>query len=287
MNHNKAVFLTCFVALLWSLAGLNIKLIDWPTYAIAGGRSLVAVLVMTPFLWSRRASYPKCSVLLKDRNFLCAALCFACFNYCFIASTKLTTSAIAIMMQYTAPVYVALFSYWFLHERITKLDIYVVGVVLLGMFMFFSDSSGHGTLVGNIVAVFNGVTFAGICIFLRLQHHGSPDLSMYCGNILASIIGIPFMVSAGRPDFRSFIFLLVAGILIAVTYELYALASKELSALETVILPIIDPVMNPVWVYLFLGEYPGTLSILACVMILASVTWSIIHKLHSDLPDSC
>ena len=162
MGHKKAIALTCLVALMWSLAGFNIKMIQWPAEAIAGGRSLIAVILLLPlFLWKGK--------LAVNRYVLGGALCYAAFNYCFILSTKLTTSATAIMMQYTAPIYVALLSWAFLRERITRSDILCVAVVFGGMLLFFLDDSGGGTMVGNIIAVFNGITFAGISTFLRLQ----------------------------------------------------------------------------------------------------------------------
>lgn len=279
MNHKRALLITGLVAVIWSLAGLNIKLIQWPSFAIAGGRSIIAVLLLTPLLLKVKKENPKVNIL--DKYVLGGAVCFVIFNYCFIASTKLTTSAIAIMMQYTAPVYVALLSRMFLKERIFKSDIVSIACVLIGIVFFFLDSTGGGTVGGNIIAGFNGVSFAGISIFLRLQKNGVPFLSMYFGNVLAGIMGLPFIFQAGIPNMPSFIYLLLAGTSVALTYTLYANASKSLSALETVLLPIIDPMLNPVWVWLILGEKPGLLSILGCIIILLSVSARVISGLRT------
>jgi drug/metabolite transporter (DMT)-like permease len=279
MSHSKAIIITCCVAIIWSLAGLNIKLIVWPFYAIAAGRCLIAIVLLTPLLLKHIAMSRKQGKTIIDKNVIYCACCFAIFNYCFITSTKLTTSVIAIMMQYTAPIYVAVISYFLLKEQITKIDIGVILAVAVGMILFFLDSSGSGSLLGNVIAIFNGISFAGVSIFLRLQKNGDPMISMYLGNAIAGILGIPFVINAGVPDFNSCIFLLVAGISVAVTYTLYANASKSLSALETVLLPIVDPVLNPVWVFFFLGEQPGILSILGSILILISVTGKIVHSL--------
>ena len=260
---------------MWSLAGFNIKMIQWPAEAIAGGRSLIAVILLAP-LFLRKGRFQ------VNRYVLGGAICYAAFNYCFILSTKLTTSAMAIMMQYTAPIYVALLSWVFLRERITRSDIVSVIAVFGGMLLFFLDSTGSGSMLGNVIAIFNGVTFAGISIFLRLQKDGDPALSMYLGNVISAVIGTPFMVSAGKLDFASLLFLLLAGILVAVTYTLYAKASTGLSALETVLLPIIDPLMNPVWVFLFLGEAPGALSLLGSGVILVTVTGRVVLGILHD-----
>lgn len=272
MSHKKAIAITCFVALMWSLAGFNIKMMEWSPYAIAAGRSLVAVILLAPMVL--RKGFQKI-----DRYVIGGAICYAAFNYCFITSTTLTSSAIAIMMQYTAPIYVALLSWLFLRERVGWADIISVGFVFLGMIFFFLDSNSGGSLKGNIVSIFNGITFAGISIFLRLQKDGNPALSMYLGNVISAVAGLPIMWNAGMPDTISLLFLLLAGLLVAVSYTLYAKASTGLSALETVLIPIIDPVMNPVWVFLFLDERPGALTIVGAAVILVSVTIRVVSGL--------
>lgn len=272
MSHKKAIAITCFVALMWSLAGFNIKMIEWSPYAIAAGRSLVAVILLAPMVL--RKGFPKI-----DRYVIGGAICYAAFNYCFITSTTLTSSAIAIMMQYTAPIYVALLSWLFLRERVGWADIISVGFVFLGMIFFFLDSNSGGSLKGNIVSIFNGITFAGISIFLRLQKDGNPALSMYLGNVISAVAGLPIIWNTGMPDTISLLFLLLAGLLVAVSYTLYAKASTGLSALETVLIPIIDPVMNPVWVFLFLDERPGALTIVGAAVILVSVTIRVVSGL--------
>ena len=272
MSHKKAIAITCFVALMWSLAGFNIKMIEWSPYAIAAGRSLVAVILLAPMVL--RKGFQKI-----DRYVIGGAICYAAFNYCFITSTTLTSSAIAIMMQYTAPIYVALLSWLFLRERVGWADIISVGFVFLGMIFFFLDINSGGSLKGNIVSIFNGITFAGISIFLRLQKDGNPALSMYLGNVISAVAGLPIMWNAGMPDTISLLFLLLAGLLVAVSYTLYAKASTGLSALETVLIPIIDPVMNPVWVFLFLDERPGALTIVGAAVILVSVTIRVVSGL--------
>ena len=272
MSHKKAIAITCFVALMWSLAGFNIKMIEWSPYAIAAGRSLVAVILLAPMVL--RKGFQKI-----DRYVIGGAICYAAFNYCFITSTTLTSSAIAIMMQYTATIYVALLSWLFLRERVGWADIISVGFVFLGMIFFFLDSNSGGSLKGNIVSIFNGITFAGISIFLRLQKDWNPALSMYLGNVISAVAGLPIMWNAGMPDTISLLFLLLAGLLVAVSYTLYAKASTGLSALETVLIPIIDPVMNPVWVFLFLDERPGALTIVGAAVILVSVTIRVVSGL--------
>ena len=275
MKHHKAIIVTCVTALLWSVCGLNIKLIDWSPYAIAGGRSIFAALLLTPFILKSKNRK-------IDRYVIGGAVCYAAFNYCFNISTKLATSAIAVMMQYTAPVYVSVLAWIFLKEKITKADIASIICVICGMLLFVFDGAAGGSALGKGIAVLNGIFFAGMSIFLRFQKNGNPVMSMYLGNVISGIIGIPIIGSVGMPDTRSFLLLILAGVLCGSTYAVYAVASTGLSALETVLLPIIDPVMNPVWVFLFLGEAPGVLSVIGSVIVLISVTARVIYGLKTE-----
>ena len=264
MNHKKAVLITSGVALLWSLAGWNIKMIQWSPFAIAGGRSVIAAILLLPVMIKKGG-------IKVTPAAIGGAVCYMAFNYCFIYSTKYATSAFAIMMQYTAPVYVAILSWLVLKEHVTKMDVMSIIAVLVGMLFFFIDSADGGSIFGKIVAVMNGITFAGVSFFLRIQKNENPVVSMFLGNVLSGIVGLFFMIHSTIPDGTSLAFLGLAGFLCAFTYMMYALASTGLSTLETVLLPVIDPVMNPVWVFLFCGERPGALSIAGAMVILAAI----------------
>ena len=213
----------------------------------------------------------KSGKLRINRYVMGGALCYAGFNYCFIISTRLATSAIAVMMQYTSPIYVAILAWFLFGEKITKRDYVALTAVMVGMIFFILDGGAGGSLLGKVVAAFNGFTFAGLSIFLRYQKDGNPVMSVFVGNIIGGIIGIPFMVKEGIPDGVSILYLLLAGFLFGLTYTVYAIASKSLSALETVLLPVLDPVLNPVWVFLVLKEMPGVYTIAGAVLILLAI----------------
>lgn len=271
MKHTKAVLLTCLVALVWSLAGFNIKVIDWAPLSITGGRSLIAAILMGPFIIRK-------DMLRINGPIILCALSYVVFNYSFILSTKLTTSAYAIMMQYTAPVYIVLFSWLVWHEKVSLNDIICIIFVAIGMGFFFSDSSITGSLFGKIIAILNGISFASISICFKLQKVNNPVVSIFWGNVFTAVIGIPFITTSGIPDMQSMLFLLLAGVIAAASYTTYAYVSTNLSALETVLIPIIDPVMNPVWVCLMLGEIPGIRTIIgACVILIAVIIRNVRH----------
>lgn len=272
----RAVLLMLFTAFLWSLAGVFIKLIEWDAVAIVCGRSLVASVTM--FLFIRRQKFE------WSRAMVGGALSYAAFTYCIVFSTKLTTSANAVMLQYTAPIYVAFFSWLILRETVCTADWICLAVVLCGMGLFFLDKMGGGSMLGNLIAIGNGISFAMVSIFLRLQKHGYPEQSIFLGGVFAVFLGIPITVTKAwtrPPSVQSIVIIAIAGVVIAVGYRLFTEASKELTALQTVMMPIIDPVLNPIWVFCVVGERPGVVSLCGGGIVLAAITVRSLLLIHT------
>lgn len=276
----KAVFMMLLTAFLWSLAGVFIKLVELDTVTIVSLRSLAASLTMLLFIRGQRFQWSWAMVG--------GALSYTAFTYCIIFSTKLTTSANAVMMQYTAPIYVAFLSWIVLKERVRASDWICLTVVLGGMCLFFLDKMGGGSLLGNLIALGNGISFALISIFLRFQKNGRPEQSIFLGGFLAFLIGLPFAarsLSARPPSLRDLAVLLIAGVVVTLGYRLFTEASKHLTALQTVMLPIIDPILNPVWVFLVVGERPGAVSLCGGVIVLAAITVRALLLIRAPQPE--
>lgn len=260
----KAVIFTFITSILWSTSGLFIKLVEWDYLAIVFGKGLFTAIPMYFMVYKQK--------IVFSRAFISGAISYAAFTYCITLSTKLTTSSNAVLMQYTAPIYVAVLSGFLLKEKVSKMDWTCLGIVILGMVLFFLDKAGGGSALGNFIAIGNGISFAGMAISLRMQQSGNPEQSIFLGNVLAAITSIPFAVRAGMPSFKSVIILIFSGIVLAISYELYSLATKHLTALQSVLIPVLDPVLNPVWVFLAIGEKPGIISLIGGLIILISIT---------------
>jgi len=263
-RRRRALLFLILAALLWSSGGLLIKLVKWNPLAIAGTRSAIAAMVMSAF--RRKMSFSRSFAQLGG------AACYAATVILFVAANKWTAAANAILLQYTAPVYVAVLSYWFLRERITKLDLAALFVTLGGMVLFFLDGLTKGELWGNIVAVFSGMAFAGTALFLRKQKDSSPLASVFLGNLLTFLIGFPFLFRSA-PGAAGWAGLILLGVFqLGFSYILYAEAIKHVTALEAILIPVLEPVLNPVWVFLLIGERPGPWAIAGGFIVLISVT---------------
>lgn len=142
---------------------------------------------------------------------LLGAFFFASLLILFVTANKLTTSANAILLQFTAPIWVVLFSRWFLKEKAQKSDWNTIIVVMVGMILFFIGDLGKGNIIGNFVAVLSGIAMAGFVILLKLQANDSPVEVTLLGNILTLIIGLPFFFLS-VPNWDSILGLLILGI---------------------------------------------------------------------------
>jgi len=263
--HTRSVLLLVVAALCWSLGGLLIKAVAWPPLAVAGGRGLIAALFLLATNRGLRFHFSRDQIL--------GALGYAACTITFCVATKLTTAANAILLQYTAPVWVALFGAWFLGERATRADWLTIVVVLGGMTLFFAGRLELAHFLGNIIAVVSGVCFAGMTIALRRQKNTSASESIILGNLIAFLVGLPWLIHAPALTAAGWTSLLLLGVVqLGVSYWLYARAIKHVTALEAVIIPVIEPILNPVWVLVATGEKPAPLALVGGAVVLIAVT---------------
>jgi drug/metabolite transporter (DMT)-like permease len=189
----------------------------------------------------------------------------------FVFATRMTTAANAIFLQYTAPIYVALIGRWYLGERAHAFDWAVIAVALLGIALFFLDRLTMAGFWGNVLALASGVSFASVALFLRKEKSGSPATAIILGNALVAIAGVPFMVQHTLGSAGLWRLVLLGAVQLGLPYVLYATAIKSVTALEATLIPLLEPVLNPLWVMLALGERPGPWAILGGALVLGAV----------------
>jgi len=273
-QHRKAVGLLLLTALGWSLGGVLMKSVDWPPFAVGGGRGLVAAIFLIA-VRGRTLRFTWTPLQLGT------ALAFAGCTILFAAATKLTTAANAILLQYTAPVWVALLGAWLLGERARRADWWTIAVTFVGMGVFFYDGLKFNNLTGILLAIASGMSFAVMIVLLRKQGAGSTIEAVILGNILGFLIGLPSICAAPWPDQHSLVALLLLGVFqLGIPYLLYARAIRHVTALEAVLIPVIEPILNPIWVLLVIGEKPSRLALLGGAIVLGAVTWRAIAAIR-------
>ena len=269
-------------ALFWSTSGLLIKVISLDALSLAGWRSGIAGITL---LVIARAVGIRVGIPYDLRSWL-AAVCYALILLLFVAATKMTTAANAIFLQYTAPVYVLVLEPAFLGTRFRWRDAGFVALAMAGMSLFFLGRIGAGDWRGNIAALASGVAFGLFALLTRAAQQNSRgrwegvvwgNFLLLAGMIAFFLAGSAFFsgpTSVPLPRSGSE----VAGVLflgivqIGCAYALFMYSILRLPALETMLFAMLEPVLNPVWVYLGTGEAPSRWALLGGALIIGSVT---------------
>ena len=267
-ESTKGTLAMIVTALLWSMGGIFIKLIPWNPLAIAGLRGLIGGGVMYVYLRIRKIK----PVINKDTIKIALSLAGVCST--FVAANKLTTAANAIVIQYCAPVYVLLYIAFVQKKKLRPLDIAVVPITILGVSLCFIGQMGNGHLAGDIVAVISGFFFAAMFIFSEDVPDQTRASGIMQGQFLTALIGLPVLI-ATRPAFTlpAIGGILVLGVFqIGIAYVLYSIAIRSAPLLTCSLLAVLEPLLNPVWVFLFAGENPGIWSLVGGVIVVVVIT---------------
>ena len=258
-------------AALWSIAGIFIKLIPWNGFAVASMRSLVAGI--TIYISMRVMGFR----YVLNRRTLIAGFFSGCTYLCFTVANKLTTSANAIVLQFTSPVFIIIYSAVLFGRKPKKEDLAVVLFTLLGISLFFLDQLKPGYLIGNFVAIGAGMFMAGMYVAVGEIEEEERFSGILNGQALTFLAGLPFFI-ATKPAVTptELIALLTLGVFqLGLSYVLYVKASKYCPPLACCLLGAIEPLLNPVWVFLFNGEKPGLFALIGAVIVIVSITvWS-------------
>jgi len=276
VSRASAALSLVFVAMLWSVGGVFIKLVDWNPLAIAGARSAVAALFFAVALARPRGGGKLRAALLPRSTWPLwgAAASIALCMLLFVTATRLTTAANAVVLQYLAPIHVALIAPRFLGEKTHPRDWLALALALGGMTLFFwGDVSPTGRL-GIFLALAASLAFAGIPLFLRrMGSAGGQTQAAFLGNLLLAAICLPFYFQGSPPGQKGIGALLVLGVFqTGLAYFIYSKAIRHVRALEAVLIPVIEPILNPVWVFLFIGERPSVQSMIGGALVLGAAT---------------
>jgi drug/metabolite transporter (DMT)-like permease len=273
-ESRKATLFLILAALLWSTSGVFIKALNWGPVSILAGRGIFTSIVF--LLYMRRL--PK----NVTRWTLLAAGGSLATQFLFVTSTKLTTAANSIFLQYTAPIHVVLLAYWLLREKPSRTDFMAMGIIFLGMILFFGDQLSPTGFYGNILAVLSGVTSAVMMVSFRAQKNSSPEDSVLIASLVIAIFGFPSVLKESW-TVTSWLSIAYLGIIqIGLAFILFTWSIKHIPALEANLIGTLEPVFNPVWVYLFLGEKMGKFALLGGLVVLTGVIASAVGSAQAD-----
>ena len=265
-ERRKAILFLVIAAILWSTSGLFVKILDWQPISILAGRSLFASIVFLIYLRRIPTRFSFWQLL--------AAAMFILTQFLFITSTKLTTAANAIFLQYTGPIYVVLLAFWFLREKPSRTDWLSMLVIFLGLTLFFGDKLSTEGFYGNLLAILSGVTGAIMMVSFRAQKNGNPAESNLIAFLVTAIFGFPFVLKETW-TLSSWSILAFLGIFqIGLAFIFFTKGIKHIPALEANLIGTLEPVLNPIWVFLFYGESMGLFALIGGLIVLVGVALS-------------
>jgi DME family drug/metabolite transporter len=262
------LLLVLAAAIIWSTGGLFIKWTSLSGLELSFGRSLCAAIIVAIF--TRREGFG------FNRVTLLASLLYAALLLLFVLATKETTAANAIFLQYTAPLYVLILEPLLYKEKFRQRDLITVIACVIGMSLFFVGKLRPQDVTGNLLALASGLCFA--FYFLLLRHPSSRKVnrasSVIYGNLLVVILCAPSGLSA-LPNISRFdaLAVLYLGVVqIGVAYTLFTLGmARGIRSLDAGIVGYIEPVLNPIWVFLVLGERPSKWALIGGAIIISAV----------------
>jgi DME family drug/metabolite transporter len=266
-------------ALLFSTGGLAIKANSLTAWQVTCFRSAIAALFLAAVLRRWRSAF--------SWRLLPVAGAYASTLVLFVQATRRTTAANAIFLQSAAPLYLILIGPLLLHERLRKRDVWVVAGVAAGLAMFFVDAeparvTAPDPAAGNLLALFSGIAWAFTLAGLRWlgrgpQQHHAGGASVLLGNVMAALVALPWALPVGHIAAVDVAVILYIGICqIGLAYVCLTRGLTGVPAFEAATLLLLEPVLNPIWTWLLLGEQPGGWAIGGGALILSATmlnTW--------------
>lgn len=270
-EKQKGTLYVFLAAALYSIGGLCMKVIPWSGTAINGARTAIALVVIGIYLIVVKHK------LRLNKWILLGAVSVFSTNLLFSIANKMTTAANAIVLQFTVPIFVVLFSLLFFRRKPTRLDLTACIIVFGGIVFFFADSLSMGGGAGNAIALFSGVTYAGVFMMNDMPDSDAIS-SVFWGDVLSAMVGLPFIVKETDFTLIPVFSLLILGVFqVALAYIFLSIGLKTTPPVTASLVSGIEPILNPILVALFYGEEVGVFALIgAAIVIIGVVGYNVI-----------
>lgn len=273
----RGVLLVLGAALLWSTGGIGIKALPDAPLKVAFYRSAIAAAALLLLFHPR---VPRLTLA-----FLTALVSYAACLTSFVVATRWTTAANAIFLQYSGVVWVLLLSPIFLKEPFRRRDAGAVAAAFAGMGLFFVGKLRSGE-AGDGMALLSGVFFAALVLSLRSERDAGAEAAVTYGNVLAAAALLPFLAGDLALSGRSAAILFLLGIFqLAGAYALFVRGLKSVTATQASLLGMLEPVANPIWVFLLLGERPSGFALVGGAIVLGAIAWRTLSAEPAPAPE--
>lgn len=281
MNKQPSILYPTLAALLsvviFSTSGLCIKALDLEALSISVLRTFFAIIFFVSYLaWQKKLQ----GAFELNRTGWFVAIAYAYTMTSFCVAMKLTTAANTIFLQYTMPAWVLVGGAIWLKESITLGRAVSVLLCLVGMVLFFQGELQPNDWLGNIIALSSGFSFACLTLCLRVHREQNQLAPIMIGNMIVVATNLPLVLWLYPNEVSNIMHSSVLAwssliwlgfVQIGVAYILFTYALRWLPAIEVSILSLLEPVLNPLWVFLFLDEVPSQWALIGGAIIILSV----------------
>ncbi|MBQ9611984.1 MAG: EamA family transporter [Lachnospiraceae bacterium] len=249
----------------FSTGGLFIKLVPWSPLAINGARNLIGAAVIGIYLLITRHK------IVFSRQVFIGALSMIGVTTLFTIANKMTTAANAIVLQFTAPVFVILLMALIYGVKPKKLDIAACAAVMLGVILFFIDGIQAGNLTGNFIALVSGVCYAGV-FMMNTGERADAISSSFLGQLIAGILFTPLCFRETDFSMPTILAILALGVIqVGGAYILFSAGIKNTPPVTASLITGMEPIMNPLWVAIFYKETITGLAVAGSVIVVGSI----------------
>ena len=281
-NNAKGLALTSLGVFIMSLESLFIKFTTISPFLFSFYIGIFMFISMfTAFIFKKK-EYIKKSLTKSFSMLIICAILMGVSNIFFITAVKTTTVANVVIIFSTAALFSALFAYLFFREKITKNIIIASFFMFIGLFIIFNDNLEIGSLEGNIYALLCTALFA--TSFVLLSKYKEMDrvlLTAFSGLALSTIAF--FFCDELLIDFKTLMIVMVMGLLISpISRVLLGNGAKYISASEVSLLMIIETIMAPIWVWIFLDEVPSSYTFIGGSIIVATLIANSLYTLKKN-----
>jgi DME family drug/metabolite transporter len=282
-DRQKGILLVVAAAILWSSGGIGIKAIADPPLKVTFYRSLFAAIALLILfgreVWGRRR-------WTSTPVFIIAIISYGLCLTTFVIATKWTTAANAIFLQYAGVVWVLIFSPFVTKDPMRRADVIAIAVAMAGMALFFVGKLDTRGMSGNLMALTSSFFFAGLVLALRRENHAA-ESAITWGNVAVALAMLPFVSHDLALTPKSFGVLLFLGLFqIGLPYVLFVRGLKYVTATQASLTGMLEPICNPLWVFLFLAERPSGFALAGAAVVLCAIAWhtAVTSSPASELP---
>lgn len=276
MRYGQGVALCLAAGTVWSLMGLGLRQIEEASvWAILFWRSIGMIPVLLGFLWWTSRGRPLAAIRAVGISGTLGGfgLVFAFAGAIYAIQT--TTVANAVLFFAASPFVAAVLAWLVLREAVRPATWVAIGIALFGIMIMVRDGLDTGAFVGNMAALLSAAGFGTFSVVLRWGRVGDMLPAVLLGSVFSAIVAAAILAVQGGVIVVSIhdmaVALAIGAVVVAFGLVMFTLGSKVVPAAELTLLSLVEVLLGPIWVWLFLGETASGNTLIGGAVLLAAV----------------